>query len=119
MAVSGSLKLPPPVGIAVKDPVFNRWLLEVLAVLASAGGIDPTKIQGWNELVADTAQNTSNIAALQLTVSQLQAQPRLWSGTTVPANTLGKNTDWYYNTTGAAGARLYIKSAGTWVAQAI
>lgn len=133
MAVSGSLRLPPPVGIADKDPLFNRWLLEVLSVLSAAGGIDPTQIVGWNELVASVATNASNVLALennflalqnlfttqQAQVVALQQQAQVFSGTGAPAGGLGKNTDWYYNLAGAVGARLYIKVAGAWAAQAI
>lgn len=133
MAVSGSLRLPPPTGIAAKDPLFNRWLLEVLAVLAAAGGIDPTKIQGWNELVAAVAQNTEDIASQQNLfgafqnlyntqqgqITGLQQQAQVFSDVGPPGALLGKDTDWYYNRTGAAGARLYIKVLGAWVAQAI
>jgi hypothetical protein len=134
MAVSGSLKLPPPPYMAKTDPAFNRWLIEVLAVLGAAGGIDPTKIQGWNELVAQVAANTDDIKnnldpavqQLQLqtsgnatAITNLQARNQVYNGTTPPAAGLGIDNDWYYNRAGAAGARLYIRVAGAWVAQAI
>lgn len=136
MAVSGSLKLPPPPVLAKTDPAFNRWLLEVTAVLAAAGGIDPTQIVGWNELVADVAQNSLDIDSLQtsviglqgLTITQgddiaaLQARNQVYNGALgagTPSNALGVDNDWFYNRTGLAGNRLFIKLAGAWAAQAI
>jgi len=133
MAVSGSLKIPPPPTLAINDPAFNRWLLEVTAVLAAAGGIDPTQIQGWNELVAQVAANTGGITALQNSQAVLQSQinantasintlgqrHQVFDGTGGPAGGLGADGDWYYNRSGGVGARLYIKVLGAWVAQAI
>jgi len=133
MAVSGSLKLPPPPPFAKVDPTFNRWLIEILAVLGAAGGIDPTKIDGWNELVAAVAANTAAVGTLDASVTTLQGQTlanataitnlqarnQVYNGTGAPGGGLGIDNDWYYNRSGGVGARLYIKLAGVWTAQAI
>lgn len=140
-------KLPPPPPIANQDPAFNRWLLELTAILAAGGGIDPNSVDGLSAVILESAQNTVNIAALTTTVNSqggsiiglgasvatinvqiaginaqitaLGARAQVFSGNVPPAAGLGVNNDWYYNTAGAAGARLYIKIAGAWAAQAI
>lgn len=134
MATSGTLRIPPPPNFAKTDPAFNRWLLEVTRILAAAGGIDPTQIAGWNELVAQVAENTSDIASFSASVASLQSQinaqgvlitalqgrNQVYNGTGgPPAGALGIDNDWYYNRGGAVGARLYIKVLGSWLAQAI
>lgn len=133
MAASGSLKIPPPPAVAQNDPAFNRWLLEVTRILAAAGGIDPTQIVGWNELVAQVATNTGDIAALKNNIlaltntinlvavrtTALEGRSQVFNGNVAPLVGLGVDNDWYYNRSGGAGARLYIKVAGAWAAQAI
>lgn len=140
-------KIPPPPPIANDDPAFNRWLLELTAILNAGGGIDPNSVVGLPEVIAQSALNTVNIAALTTTVNSqggsiiglaasiasinaqitvingqlttLGARAQVFSGNVAPGAGLGVNNDWYYNTAGAVGARLYIKIAGAWVAQAI
>jgi|SRR5215831_20099155 len=56
-----------------------------------------------------------------VTVGNGAAQgPKLWGGSGVPAAGLGANGDYYFRTdaVAAAGTRIYVKSAGAWVATA-
>jgi hypothetical protein len=143
-------KIPPPPFIASLSQEMqslNRWLLEIQAILNSAGTVDPGQVDGLPEVIAQTALNTSNIDALQVsvgdatnsiallsaqivtiqtdiatingTLTTLGARAQVFNGTGAPAAGLGTDNDWYYNRTGAVGARLYIKLAGVWTAQAI
>ena len=126
-------------------PSFNRWLLEVTSILAASGGIDPTTIDGYPELQNQVALNTAAISALQSSsgsqtfaiallqaqvgtltsglaaananITALSARGELLFGTGAPAAGLGKVNDWYGDTAGAAGARVWIKKAvGVWTA---
>lgn len=131
-------KIPPPVGAATQDPVFNRWLINLIDLLNANGDIDPGSIAGLAALVAavaantaaistlngQVATNTSNITTLQgqvtansAAITALQARAQVFQGIGVPAAGLGNTNDWYANTTGGVGARIYIKTApGTWTA---
>lgn len=128
-------------------PAFNRWLLELTSILANSGGIDPNNIDGFAALQDQVTENTADIVTLQGQVgalnasvavlqaqvidllnrmgaaegniTTLQARSQVFNGTGAPAGALGVDNDWYYNRTGGAGARLYIKLAGAWTAQAI
>lgn len=134
---------PPPEFTGPQWQSFNRWLLELTGILAAGGGIDPNSIDGFDALEAQVAANTLAITALQGTVTALQAQVstntadiaantasisalagsittlaargELLFGTGAPAAGLGKVNDWYGDTAGAAGARVWIKKVpGVW-----
>lgn len=126
-------------------PSFNRWLLELTSVLANNGGIDPNAIDGYQALVAQVAADalaitalqassggqavsiavlqaqvgvlTTGLAAANASITTLSARGELLFGAGVPAAGLGKVNDWYGDTAGAAGARVFIKKAvGVWTA---
>lgn len=136
-------KIPPPPPIASQDPTFNRWLLELTAILNASGGVDPSSVPGLPEVIAQSAANAAAIAALQGTtggqsfaiallqsqviainasivtingqITTLGARGELLFGAGVPAAGLGKVNDWYGDTAGAVGARVFIKKAvGVW-----
>lgn len=131
-------KVPPPVGLATKDPVFNRWLLELTSILNSAGQVDPGSVAGLAALTIQvTAQGTAittlngevttlngevatlngEVATLNGEVATLQANAVVHNGVGAPAAGLGAVNDWYANVGGAVGARIYIKTApGVWTA---
>jgi hypothetical protein len=142
-----ALKIPPPPYFAVEDqfPGFNRWLLEVTSVLTNQGGIDPSEVAGLPELILQVGTNTADIATLEggqgdqaaaIVVLQgddiilfdnigtingqlttLGARGELLFGTGAPAAGLGKVNDWYGDTAGAVGSRVWIKKAvGVWTA---
>ena len=125
------------------DPAFNRWLLELTTILADSGGIDPASVAGFEQALVQIAANTAAIAALQASsgsqdidiailqsqvanlttsiaaingsITTLSARGELLFGTGAPAGGLGKVNDWYGDTAGAAGARIWIKkSVGVW-----
>jgi len=136
---------PPPLLTSTELQALNRWLLEIQSILSNAGNIDPSSVAGLPEVIAESAQNTTDIADLTTTVSNLSlnvdnilvqiaginaqittingqlttlgARGELLFGAGAPAAGLGKVNDWYGDTAGAAGARVWIKKAvGTWVA---
>lgn len=125
---------------------FNRWLLEVTSVLSNEGGIDPNEVTGLPTVIAQVGQNTADIltldagqdnnsfdiAALQAQVTNIDnveiptinaqltslgARGTLRFGTGAPAAGLGNVNDWYGDTAGAVGSRIWIKKAvGVWTA---
>lgn len=140
-----TLKIPPPPPIAGANQQFNRWLLELTSILNAQGGIDPSSVAGLSEVIAqsaanavaittlegETGGNTGDITALQGEVTTLQgnvttingqlttlgARAQVWNGVGVPNAGLGNVNDWYANIGGAAGARIYVKTAtATWTA---
>lgn len=137
-------KLPPPPKFTGPEwQAFNRWLVELTSILSSSGDIDPGSIPGYNALAQDVANlnNTTGnqgaaitamqtqIVALTLalatanaSITTLASRAQVFNGALgagVPSNAIGADSDWFYNRTGAAGNRLFIKLAGAWVAQAI
>ena len=139
-------KIPPPPQFTGPEwQSFNRWLLEVTSVLSNTGGINPDQVDGLTALFAEVAVNTSDIAGLEAgqggqsaqiaslfgivnglansiatingQITTLSARGELLFGAGVPAAGLGKVNDWYGDTAGAAGARVFIKKAvGVWTA---
>lgn len=138
-------KVPPPPPIADQDQAFNRWLLELTAILNSGGGIDANSVDGLPQVIAESAANALAITALQgttggqsaaiaaLTVSvaalqanivtingqltTLGARAQVLNGVGAPAAGLGNVNDWYANIGGGVGARVYVKTAAaTWTA---
>ena len=132
-------KLPPPPQFSSPElQPFNRWLVELTAILGNSGGVNPITIDGYPQLVTQVGDNTTDIAALQNTVAgqslqisslvnaiavinasitTLSARGELLFGAGAPAAGLGKVNDWYGDTAGAAGARVWIKKApGVWTA---
>jgi hypothetical protein len=146
-------KLPPPPSFTSTNmedflrslPSFNRWLLELTAVLANNGGIDPNSIDGYQAVVDQVETNTANITSLQGTtggqsvdiltlqgqvatltadlaaanasITTLSARAQVRNGVGAPAAGLGNVNDWYANIGGAVGARIYVKTApAVWTA---
>lgn len=142
-----ALKIPPPPYFAVEKllPGFNRWLLEMTSILSNQGGIDPSEVTGLPQVITQVGTNTTNITALEgqtggqgsaiaalqneITVidseiatingqiTSLSSRAQLFNGVGAPNPGLGNVNDWYGNLTGAAGARVFIKTAvATWTA---
>ena len=140
-----SQKIPPPPPIANMDPTFNRWLLELTSILEAGGSIDPNSVAGLPQVIAQSAANAAAITVLQgevggntgdITTLQgevttidgeiitingelttLGARAQVLNGVVDPANGLGSVNDWYANTAGAAGHRIFVKTgAATWTA---
>ncbi len=128
-------RVPPPPRLAVDDPGFNKWLIDLTQIINSGGGsIDPALIPGYDTLVAtvnlhtieinsntvNIAANTAaigtantNIAVLQSQVAILTTRSRVLNGAGVPGVGLGNDGDWYAKT--AAATHIYVKVAGAWV----
>lgn len=137
-------KPPPPPPIAASDPTLNRWFLAVTAFLKNDGTIDPASINGYPVLQANVAALDASVAVLegqvaplpgQITALQgratalearatalearataLEARAQVLNGTIDPVVGLGSNGDWYANTSGGVGHRIFVKVAGAWVA---
>ena len=139
-------KIPPPPQFTGPEwQSFNRWLIEVTSILSNTGGINPEEVDGLIGLFSQVATNTANIAALATTqggqaalilslqgqintltlglaaanssITTLSARGELLFGAGAPAAGLGKVNDWYGDTAGAVGARIWIKKAvGVWTA---
>lgn len=139
-------KIPPPPALTGPEwQSFNRWLLEVTSILSNNGGISPDQVEGLTALFNEVAVNTADIATLeggqagqaaQITalhfqvatlfgsiatingqITTLSARGELLFGAGVPAAGLGKVNDWYGDTAGGVGARVFIKKAvGVWTA---
>jgi hypothetical protein len=137
-------KIPPPPPFSGPEwQVFNRWLLELTGILGNEGGINPDEVSGLPALFTAVAVNTASIAALQGSsgsqaaaittlqgqvttlfaslatvngqITTLNARGELLFGAGLPAAGLGKVGDWYGDTAGAAGARVFIKKVvGVW-----
>lgn len=139
-------KIPPPPQLTGPQWAdFNRWLLELTNILDASGGIDPTQIPGYPALQSQVATNTSSIADLQTStggnssaittlqgevnslntrmgnaesnITTLQARAQVYNGVVDPAAGFGNVGDWFANTAGAAGHRIFVKTgATTWTA---
>lgn len=137
-------KVPPPPPVANLDPVLNRWFLELTSFIDANGTIDPGNVGGLPQLqvnvanlITEVAVLTPQVAGLSTTVTALsatvaalsttvgtlntavtalQARAQVFNGTADPAAGLGNNGDWFANTSGGAGHRIFVKVAGTWLA---
>lgn len=139
-----SQKIPPPPQLTGPQwQAFNRWLLEVTSIISNEGGIDPTEVTGLPALFTQVDTNTSDIAVLETgqgnqsslistllvqllalqasiatingQITTLSSRGELLFGAGAPAAGLGKVNDWYGDTAGIAGARVFIKKAvGVW-----
>ncbi len=138
---------PPPylVGTDQNTQMLNRWLIEIQGILSAAGGIDPTQIPGYSALQAQVTTNTANITTLESTtgsqgasitalqgevttingeivtingqLTSLGARAQVYFGVVDPASGFGNVGDWFANTAGGAGHRIFIKTAGAvWTA---
>lgn len=130
-------KIPPPPQFAGPQwHSFNRWLIELTSILEASGGVSPDSIPGYTALQNDVDALsttvggqattiaalqfqvlvlTSTLAAANASITTLSARGELLFGTGAPAAGLGKVNDWYGDTAGAAGARVWIKKAvGAW-----
>lgn len=138
------IKPPPPPPIAASNPELNRWFLAVTAFLKNNGTIDGGNVAGFTALQAEVATintevntlntevatlntevaantaniatNTANIATNTASIATLTARAQVLNGTVDPVVGQGNNGDWYANTSGAAGHRIFVKVAGAWVA---
>ena len=136
-------KLPPPPQLTGPEwQPFNRWLLELTAVLANNGGIDPNSIDGYQATVDQVETNTVDISALQgasggqsadiavlqgqvavltaglaaanASITSLSARGEILFGVGVPGAGLGKVNDLYGRTDGP-NRSVYIKTGvATW-----
>lgn len=139
-------KIPPPPFFSGPEwQAFNRWLIELTSILSNEGGIDPNQVTGLPALFIEVTGNTSDIAALQTAqggqatqiaaiqthlttidneittingqITALGARGEILNGVVDPAAGLGKVNDWYANTAGAAGHRIFVKTGvATWTA---
>ena len=139
-------KIPPPPFIVGADfQPLNRWLIEIQSILSNSGGIDPDQVNGLAATIALSIQNAADIVALQAQtgsntndiaaanaqiatinasiatingqLTTLGARGELLFGAGAPAAGLGKVNDWYGDTAGGVGARVFIKKAvGVWTA---
>ena len=60
---------------------------------------------------------TNGLALANASITTLSARAQVFSaalGGGVPNNAIGVDGDWFLNTTGAAGAKMYTKAAGAW-----
>lgn len=140
------LKIPPPQLLSGPQfEGFNRWLLELTAILTDQGNIDPSTVVGLPNAYVQIGDNstdiitlfgivttqsaainalnaalTAQVANLQAQINTLSARAQVFNGTGAPANALGSVGDWYANIgppIGAAGSRIYIKTAAAvWTA---
>lgn len=142
---------PPPFLTGAEYAGFNRWLLEITAILNDSGGIDPNAVAGLPEVIAQSQANADEIIVLQTTVggntgnistlnsevttingeittinaeivtingtlTSLGARSQVLNGVIDPVAGQGNDGDWYANTSGAAGHRIFVKVAGAWAA---
>lgn len=135
-------KVPPPPQLTGPEwQLFNRWLLELTAILDASGGVDPTQIPGYGTLQTQVAQNTSDIQTAELNISSLAAgqgtqgtavaslqnrmttaegnittlaaRAQVLNGAAAPTVADGLDGDWWAKT--SAPTHIYVKVAGAWV----
>lgn len=85
------------------------------AVTRSGGYIFAAKN---NATIVGGIQWDGGVQPGQLNAGGVTNSGRIYSGTGVPSNTYGANGDFYFrtDTPGSVNQRLYVKSAGTWIA---
>lgn len=65
-------KVPPPPQLTGPEwQAFNRWLLELTAILDASGGVDPSQIPGYPALQTQVAQNTADIDVNTLNIQSI------------------------------------------------
>ncbi len=141
-----ALKIPPPPQFTGPEwQSFNRWLLEVTSILSNTGGINPDEVTGLPQLFTQVATNTTDItnleggqsgqaaeilalqgnigtingeiATINGQLTTLGARAQVYHGTADPAAGFGNVDDWFANTAGGAGHRIFVKTgAATWTA---
>jgi hypothetical protein len=141
-----TIKIPPPPQFTGPQwQSFNRWLLELTSILNNTGGIDPSEVSGLSEVITQVGTNTADIATLDTTtggqgtniatlnsevaainsqisiiggdITALQSNAVVHNGTSDPASGFGRVGDWFANTSGGAGHRIFVKTGvSAWTA---
>jgi hypothetical protein len=97
-------------------------LAENTADIASLQASQGTQAVQIGSLQAQVAGLVDSVATINGQITTLSARAQVFTGALgggAPGAGLGADNDWFYNRTGAAGNRLFIKVGGAWAAQAI